>query len=311
VTEGKGRLRFGIQLPNTGDWVRDRDLIQAIEDLGFDSGMYGEHPSFTSDCWTTLAAFAAVTHRLRLVTISCVYFRSPPLLVRHPTDVDRLSGGRLVLGLGAGWAKGDFDYLGIPFPTGAERVRYLEETIQTVRQLWSDPPVVSSELFGYTFGGPCNIQPSQRPYVPLLVAGAGPKILRQAADYGDMVQLEVLKVPTPGEVRAKFDLLRRLCNERGRNFDSVIRSHALNIVILAKDERAATNGLNALPPLFRNSGRFLAMTPAELVAYYQAIIDGGANYLYFNQRGIDIPTIRLFAETVMPELRDYYASTTI
>jgi hypothetical protein len=254
VAEGKSQLRFGTNLPGSDDWAKDRDDAQAIEGLGFDSGMAGEHPSGGADCWTTLAAYAAVTTRLRLISISCVYYRSPQLLVRHATDVDLLSGGRLVLGLGAGWAKGDFDYLGIPFPPAAERVRYLEETIRTVRQLWSDPPTVTSELLGYTFGGPC-------------------------------------------------------CDERGRAFDSVVRSHYLNTVILAKNEDEANSRLNALPPIFRNSGFFQGMTPRELIAYYRPIIDAGANYLYFNQTGGDVPSLRLFAESVMPELQDYYAST--
>src|SRR5258708_37356965 len=87
VAAGKGRLRFGTGLPGSGDWAMNRDFAQAIEDLGFDSGMYGEHPTLNSDCWTTLAAYAAVTNRLRLVSISCVYYRSPQLLVRHATDV--------------------------------------------------------------------------------------------------------------------------------------------------------------------------------------------------------------------------------
>jgi hypothetical protein len=80
-------------------------------------------------------------------------------------------------------------------------------------------------------------------------------------------------------------------------------------VVLAKDEDEANRGLNALPELFRKSGYIRGMTPRDLIAYYHQIIDAGANYLYFNQRGADIPTIRLFAETVMPELRDYYVST--
>src|SRR5712692_2499904 len=103
VTEGQGKLRFGITLLTGPDaWSEQRDFAQAIDELGYDSAWVGDHPLISSDCWTTLAAFAAVTRRVRLVSTSCAAYRSSAMLARQAADVDRLSNGRLVLGLGAG-----------------------------------------------------------------------------------------------------------------------------------------------------------------------------------------------------------------
>jgi alkanesulfonate monooxygenase SsuD/methylene tetrahydromethanopterin reductase-like flavin-dependent oxidoreductase (luciferase family) len=309
VAAGKDRLRFGTNLPGFGDWLMNRDYVQALEGLGYDSGMYGEHPSLGGDCWTTLAAYAAVTTRLRLVSISCVYYRSPEQLARCASDLDLLSGGRLVLGLGAGWAKGDFDCLGIPFPGDAERVRYLDETIRTIRAILADPPTVSSEIFGYAFSTRCAVDVVQKPYIPILVAGAGEKvILRQVAEYGDMANIEAPKAPTPDDVRRKLDLVDRLSAKKGRLPGSIVRSHFLNNIILAEDQDEANRCINALPPFLRDSPFFSGMTPSDLVAYYRPLIDAGVDYLYFSPIGMDISMARLFAEKVMPELHDYYVS---
>lgn len=307
VAEGKGRLRFGTSLSGRGEWTKNRDLAQALEELGFDSGMVGEHPAMMPDCWTTLAAFAAVTSRLRLVSTACVYYRSPQLLAREAADVDALSGGRLVLGLGAGWAKGDFDLLGIPFPPVGERVRYLGETVKTVRALWTDPPTVTSQLSGRTITQKCNLEPAQQPYVPILIAGAGEKaILPQAAEHADMVNLEGGKAPTPDDVRRKLAVLDHWCAKYGRAPESIVRSHFENRLVLGKTQEEVAGRIGALPPPLRAFVQ--GVSPRELIDYYRPILDAGIDYLYFNPFGNDVPSARLFAETVMPELQGYYAS---
>src|SRR5579872_5204557 len=143
VAAGQSSIRFGILLCQ---WPRERpaliELAQQVESLGFDSCWACDHPIFSGgDCWTTLAALATVTNAVRLGSLtSCVYYRSSALLARMAADVDRLSNGRLILGLGIGDAAEEFAQLGLPFRGVRERQQVLEETIQIVRGLWGEAP---------------------------------------------------------------------------------------------------------------------------------------------------------------------------
>src|ERR687894_831544 len=122
VAEGEHRIRFGIaygaQDPSS-TWTETRDFVQMVEGLGFNSYWAIDHPSAAvsgADCWTTLAVLAASTRTIRLgPLVSCVYYRSPALLARMAADVDQLSGGRLVLGLGMGNHAKEFRRLGLAF----------------------------------------------------------------------------------------------------------------------------------------------------------------------------------------------------
>src|SRR5262249_1197706 len=105
------------------------EWAQAMEELGYDSFWLRDHPARApEDPFTYLAAIAAVTRRSRLGTlVACVQFRRPVLLARVAADVDRLSNGRLVLGLGAGWDRTEFAQMGLPLPSPRDRLDALEE----------------------------------------------------------------------------------------------------------------------------------------------------------------------------------------
>ncbi len=117
------------------------DLAQMAEGLGFDSFWRTDHPMVGHDCWTTLAALAAVTRTIRLGTqVSCVAYRSPVLLARMAADIDAISHGRLVLGLGSGDMPREFQQMGLAYPTIQERQAALEEAIRIIRPrlAWGD-----------------------------------------------------------------------------------------------------------------------------------------------------------------------------
>lgn len=115
--EGGRRTRFGVTLGNPGDWSQARDIAQAAEALGFDSIWVTDHPLMGSDGWTYIAALATVTKTVRLGTmVSCAYYRNPVLLARVVADVDRISGGWFVLGIGSGDMPWEFRQMGIDFP---------------------------------------------------------------------------------------------------------------------------------------------------------------------------------------------------
>ena len=113
VTAGADRARFGIVKGPVEDWRALAEFVPHLEAFGFDSYWLSDHPMFSVDCWTTLAAVAATTQRIRLGSqVSCVYYRNPALLAGIVADVDRISAGRLVLGLGIGDLPDEFTQLG-------------------------------------------------------------------------------------------------------------------------------------------------------------------------------------------------------
>src|SRR5205807_1220122 len=115
------------------EWSETLEFALRAEELGFDAYWANDHPTRSMDCWTTLAALAMATRKIRLLSlVSCIYYRSPALLARHAADVDRLSNGRLILGVGIGDDVPEFAQLRLPFPPPRERQEALEETIQIV-----------------------------------------------------------------------------------------------------------------------------------------------------------------------------------
>ena len=123
VAEAERRVRFGVDLGPIAGGTSIVEWAQLVEELGFDSFWLRDHPARAGeDPFTLLAAIAATTTRIWLGTlVACVQFRHPMLLARVAADVDRLSGGRLVLGLGGGWDAREFEQMRLPHPPPAER----------------------------------------------------------------------------------------------------------------------------------------------------------------------------------------------
>jgi alkanesulfonate monooxygenase SsuD/methylene tetrahydromethanopterin reductase-like flavin-dependent oxidoreductase (luciferase family) len=312
VEAGRGRVRLGVGVTTAApavDWPTRAATARAAEALGVDSLWVPDHPLGTTDCWTALAALAAVTGRVRLgPMVSCVLYRPPWATARQAADVDRLSGGRLVLGLGTGWVGGEFEHLGVPFPPPAERHRALEATLAEVERRWYGRPVeVEGPLAAMTFRGDGLLWPPvQEPRVPLLIGGAGEQLtLKQVARYADMCSLEAGRAPTPEEVGRKLGVLRAHCEAIGRPYASIVRSHFENRVILAPTEERARRKLEALPPVYRNLVAAAVRTPRQLVEHYRPLIAAGVQYLVVNlATHDDVETVELLAERVMPELQD-------
>src|SRR5215467_7960 len=122
VKDGQRAVRFGIVGGPRGDWPALRDFVQLAEELGFDSFWRPDHPLLLPDCWTSLAAIAASTRRLRLGSlVSCVCYRNPVLLARMVADVDRIAHGRVILGVGAGDSAAEAQAMGLTYPPLRER----------------------------------------------------------------------------------------------------------------------------------------------------------------------------------------------
>lgn len=211
-------VRYGLVVPQ--GWRDDlpgRDfehmvsVTQAAERLGFDSVWLYDHlqtrdgdPTTMLECWTSLAALARETSRVRLGQIvTCALYRNAALLAQMATTVDVLSGGRLVLGLGAGWDEDEyiaFGY-GTALPPIAERLLHLEETLDVVRR---------------RFDG------------PILVGGAGERVLlRIVAQHADACNLT--DSFDPAFYRHKLDVLRAHCETYDRDYDAILRTATFTV----------------------------------------------------------------------------------
>ena len=177
----------------TAGWRDLLELARRAEDLGFDSLWLPDHvllgredESYTIgawECWSLLAALAAETSRVALgPLVSCTPFRNPALLAKMASTVDEISGGRLVLGVGAGWAESEFQAFGVPFD---HRVSRFEEAIQIIGPLLRNGHVDFDVT--YYQARDCELRPpGPRPHgPPIMVGGSGPRMLSLTARYAD------------------------------------------------------------------------------------------------------------------------------
>jgi alkanesulfonate monooxygenase SsuD/methylene tetrahydromethanopterin reductase-like flavin-dependent oxidoreductase (luciferase family) len=186
-------VRVGVQLPEVEREVRWPELLQiarTAEASGFDSIWVGDHMLYRDDggrergpwdAWTTLAALAASTERVRLgPLVAATAFHPPGLIARMASTIDEISGGRFVLGLGTGWNETEFRAFGIP---SDRKVARFEESFEIVRRLLAGERVTSNGRF-YTVEDAVML-PQPRRRVPLLVGTTGPRIMAAAGPHVD------------------------------------------------------------------------------------------------------------------------------
>jgi alkanesulfonate monooxygenase len=228
-------VELGLHLPNltypNGAGALGSDLARiaaTAEDVGFTKLSVMDHlwqirvvgpPELDMlEAYTTLGFLAAHTTRIDLLAwVTAVVYREPGLLAKCVSTLDVLSGGRAWLGIGAAWNEEESVGLGLPFPPTAERFERLEEAVQIFLQMCSDDDG-PYEGKHYKLGRALNEpQPLRRPHPPILIGGGGEKkTLRLVAKYAQACNL--FAVPELGH---KLDVLRRHCDEVGRNYDDI------------------------------------------------------------------------------------------
>lgn len=170
--------------------------------------------------YTTLGHLAAITERVRLsLLVTGTTYRHPGLLAKTVSTLDVLSRGRAMLGIGAAWYEREHAGLGVPFPPLAERFERLEETLQVCLQMWGDQDG-PFEGRHYRLAETANVPPTvQQPRPPILIGGSGErKTLRLVATYADACNLFG---ETPEAIAHKLEVLRRHCDDVGRDFDDI------------------------------------------------------------------------------------------
>jgi probable F420-dependent oxidoreductase len=233
-------MRIGVKLPHTGSAVPASSLARHARELelaGFDSLWVSDHvvlPNviesrypFAADgkaTWPTatryiealvsLAAAAAVTERVRLGTAALVLpQRNPVLLAKQVASVDALSGGRVALGIGAGWLREEFDALGMPFESRGAR---MEEWIELLRECWTGRPAAHSTTH-YRLPADTLVLPTPAHAVPLYVGGHSPTALRRAARLGDgWLAQQAVTALDPERLTSEIASIRSTASTAGR-----------------------------------------------------------------------------------------------
>lgn len=207
-------------------WEQWQTLAAACEEHGFDGLFRSDHYlSFsherewgTLDAWATLSALAVTTERIRLGTlVSPATFRHPSVLAKSVATADHVSGGRVELGMGAGWFDREHQAYGFGFPEVSERVGILTEQVEIVHRLWDrDEDVVTFEGRHYRLDKvPSLPKPVQDPHPPLILGGqGGPRSVALAARWADEYNTHNKPLKALAELRGRLD---RACEEAGRD----------------------------------------------------------------------------------------------
>jgi F420-dependent oxidoreductase-like protein len=289
-------------------------VARAAEDLGFDAFFRSDHylsigdgsglPGPT-DSWVTLAGLARDTSRIRLGTlVTAATFRYPGPLAISVAQVDEMSGGRVELGLGAGWYEAEHTAYAIPFPPLAERFARYEEQLAVITGLWDTPEGGTFSFSGtyYTVtDSPALPKPVQRPRPPVIIGGGGERRTpRLAATYADEYNIAFV---TLDDTAAAFGRVREACEAAGRHETSMIYSAAQTVCCgrsrAEVDRRAAAIGRKAAE--LGETG--LVGTPDEIVAKISKFADIGAEHLYLQVLDLDdLDHLELIAAEVLPRV---------
>jgi F420-dependent oxidoreductase-like protein len=309
------QLRIFTEPQQGADYGRLLAVARATEDLGFDAFFRSDHylkmgdvsglPGPT-DAWVTLAGLARETSRIRLGTLmSPATFRLPGPLAISVAQVDHMSGGRVELGLGAGWYAQEHAAYGIPFPDTQERFDRFEEQLAIITGLWTTPEGKTFSFAGsyYTLvDSPALPKPAQRPHPPVLIGGHGPRRTpRLAAKYADEYNVAFANL---AQTAAAYGRVREACAAAGREAGSLVYS-AAQVACCGRDEaevaRRATAIGRDVSDLRANE---LAGTPAEVVDKIGRFAEEGTGRIYLQVLDLhDLDHLELMASEVLPQVR--------
>lgn len=253
----------------------------------------------TYECWTTLAYLAGLFPDFKFGSIVLSQsYRSPALVAKMAATFQTLSGGRFILGIGAGWKNDEYLAYGYDFPDAATRIHQLAEAAQIIRLMWTHPRASFHGRYYHVEAAICEPKPD--PVPPLLIGGGGRKLtLRVVAEYADWYNFPD---GTLEHYHALLDALRAHCSQVGRDDESIVKTWSSECVAIAPTTEAAQRLAQASP--FFVPGESIVGTPDEVAAQLRRFADLGVQH--FILRFADFPKLGgalLFAREVIPRFR--------
>jgi F420-dependent oxidoreductase-like protein len=326
-------MRFGAFVPQgwrldlvgidvKDQWQKMSEIARMIERSGFESLWVYDHfhtvpvatQEETYEAWTLMAALAAVTDTVRLGQMcTCNGYRHPSYLAKVAASIDAISGGRVEMGIGAGWYEAEYKGYGYPFPRPSVRIGELREAVEIMQAMWTTD-VVDYAGEHYTLqGGICRPRPVQQPHIPFWIAGGGEQLtLNVAARYAQYTNFA-------GDVdnfTHKSNVLASHCHDVGRDFDEIVRSANFNVICAESEAAVAakrdwlvehytphTGAERAAKSVANNYG-VMSGTPEQLIEKLSEWNRAGMTYAisYFPDTAYDTTGLELFASEVIPAL---------
>ena len=327
-------MRFGLFIPQgwrldladiapADQWRVMRELAQAADAGPWESVWVYDHfhtvpiptDDATHEAWTLMAALGAVTDRVRLGQMcTCMGYRNPAYLAKVAATADIVSGGRIEMGIGAGWYEHEWNAYGYGFPGAGERLGMLDEGVQIMRQLWTSGTATLVGKHYQVHGAISRPLPLQEGGIPLWIAGGGEKkTLRIAAKYAQYTNFDA----TPETFAAKSEILAGHCKDVGTDFDAITRSGNYNVVIGETEKdvedklawihdhlapHIPADKLAASDKQWRSGP--LVGTPDQVLEKLQQAEGLGMTYAicYFADAAYDRSSIELFESKIIPQL---------
>lgn len=242
--EGK-EFCFGVHMSPIGDFKTIKENCLNAENLGYDlvtiwdhlTGMMGVKQPM--ECWTVLAGLAAVTDSIQLGTlVSCVHFRHPTVLAKMAVTVDLISGGRLILGLGAGWLRDEFESFLGRFPVAKERLDGLEDAVIICKSMLEEEHTdYQGKLFSAKNISREHSTPRPaRGFIPIMIGGSGERrTLKIAAKHADIIH--ITSPAYPPMIERKVQAIKKHCKNIGRDFDELILSTFIHPMLEESKEK--------------------------------------------------------------------------
>jgi alkanesulfonate monooxygenase SsuD/methylene tetrahydromethanopterin reductase-like flavin-dependent oxidoreductase (luciferase family) len=249
------------------------------------------------ECLSTIAYFAAAYPTPKFgASVLCQSNRNPGLMAKMAANLQLLTGGRFLFGIGAGWMEPEYRAYNYDFPGPAVRVAQMEEAIEIVKRLWTEAPASFEGQYYRVDHAYCEPRPN--PIPPILIGGGGEqRTLRVVAKHADLWNLPG---GTVENYARKLDVLRRHCEEVGRNYDAIAKTWSAEAIVVAESEPAARRNAAASP---YNNNTILG-TPSQVAEQLQPYVELGVECLIV--RLLDFPQtlgLELFVHEVMPLLR--------
>jgi probable F420-dependent oxidoreductase len=324
-------LKCAAVLPLT-DFTAARTVAAQAEALGFYSIAAEDHFFMTGfgrdaneprlECFTLLSALAPLTRTLKLTQIvASNSYRHPALLAKIISTLHDITGGRVELGLGAGWFREEYEAFGLPYPKPSVRIAQMAEGVQVLKRLWTEERANFRGEFYELANAPHMPKPAPRPRI--MIGGGGEKLLRVAAAEADIVNI----IPPSGgatgkvviedalkfdehEFRRRVDLLAARCKEVGRNLAEIELSGMVYVLLAPTEEAADTMARMTAQMLGVDASNLAAVrtSPSTLVGTAEQVAaemrrrarDLGVTYYFCNFLGPDM--LQLFGREVIPRL---------
>jgi alkanesulfonate monooxygenase SsuD/methylene tetrahydromethanopterin reductase-like flavin-dependent oxidoreductase (luciferase family) len=311
-------MKFGIFTgPQNVGWDELREVWELADRSGFDSGFVWDHlvPLFGSldqhqlEGWTVLSALAMRTDNLEVGHLVLANtFRHPALLSKMATTLDHATGGRLVLGIGTGYYPAEHESYGLPLPSKKERAEMLSESLEILRGMWEPGRFTFDGAHYSVKDAAAEPPPVQSPRPPILLGGAGERLMRNVARYADRWDLPDGQAGvTPDHFRMKWERVKALCDEIGRDASELETSTSL-VPVIGDEAEVSRRKAELQQRIGWDDGQLdrhtLAGTPEQVVEELHAWREAGVDQMLLSLwPGFNYGEPEVFAETVLPHVR--------